>query len=245
VSTKSGELHPYWTLLTEAHHRLGDHRRELRAARRARELFPHHPHTVFLEVRALAALRRTSEVRALLADHLERVPQPASLLRYAGIELGAHGARAEGEALLRESLDWMLTHPDDDAAWRHFVAHGHYLLGEWHEVELLLRELAIEYPESVQVRGGLGLLAARQGQRAEALEAADWLAELDRPYLHGSNTYWRARIAALLGEPEATVRLLRQAWQEGWRVFDLLHNEPDFDAIRRHPDFREFVRPKG
>jgi tRNA A-37 threonylcarbamoyl transferase component Bud32/Flp pilus assembly protein TadD/TolB-like protein len=235
----------YWPALAEAHHRLGDHRRELRVARRARELFSDDPRTIQLEVRALVSLGRVREARSLVADHLDRVGQPASLLRQAGIELIAHGSRAEGEVLLRESLDWMITHPEDGAPSRRFVAHGHYLLGEWDEAEGLLRQLAAEHPESLSVQGGLGILAARRGNAPEAVRISHWLAELDRPYLRGSNTYWRARIAALLGEPEAAVRLLRQAWQEGWHVFELLHNEPDFDPIRNHPSFRELARPKG
>jgi hypothetical protein len=40
---------------------------------------------------------------------------------------------------------------------------------------------------------------------AEAARIATWLATLERPYLLGEHTYWRARIAALLDQREHAV----------------------------------------
>jgi tetratricopeptide (TPR) repeat protein/tRNA A-37 threonylcarbamoyl transferase component Bud32/TolB-like protein len=249
IEPERGELrgwYPYWQWFALAHHRLGDYRRELRVAQRALALYPNDPRTLTLEVRTLAARGRTAELRALLSEKDEEVSSPAALLRYAGLELIAHGSRDEGEALLRESLDWDLARPDESPSYRQRLAHSHYLLSEWDEAERLLRRLAAEAPDNLSVQGGLGLIAARRGDAAEALRISDWLAGLDRPYLHGDNTYWRARIASLLDEPEESVQLLRQAWREGafW-IWDAGHREPDFEPIRQHPAFREFIRPKG
>jgi hypothetical protein len=61
----------------------------------------------------------------------------------------------------------------------------------------------------------------------------------------GSNTYWRARIAALLGEREQAVALLRAAYAEGQKWWLPLHFEPDFDSLRDHHPFHELLRPKG
>jgi tetratricopeptide (TPR) repeat protein len=235
----------YWQDLADAHHRQGEHRKELRAARRARERLPSEPLTLRLEVSALAALSRTRELRALLTEHAEDMQYPALLLRLAGLELIAHGSHVEGEALLRESLDWELTRPRDEPGYHRFVAHGHYLVGELEEAERVLRQLAAEAPDNISVQGGLGLIAARQRDIAEARRISRWLAEQDRPYLYGTNTAWRAQIASRLGEPEEAVALLRQAWREGAFIWPWLHREPDFDPIRQHPAFREFIRPKG
>jgi hypothetical protein len=71
------------------------------------------------------------------------------------------------------------------------------------------------------------------------------LAGMDAPYLNGSNTHWRARIAALLGEPEEAVRLLQQSYAEGYFLWTQTHTEPDFATLREHPAFRALVRPKG
>jgi hypothetical protein len=96
-----------------------------------------------------------------------------------------------------------------------------------------------------EAEANLGVLAARRGDAAEAARISGWLTSVERPYLHGRNTYWRARIASLLGEPEDAVRLLRQAFAEGMEVWDVVHTEPDFDPLHDHPPFRELVRSKG
>lgn len=235
----------YWRDLGRAHHRLGEHRNELRVARRARELFPDEPQTVWREIRALAALRRQRALRALLSDQLQGHPGPAWLLRQAGIELMAHGAPAAGEALLRESLDRHIARPADNAGYRFFLAHGHALLGELEEAERLLRQLAVERPDLWEVEATLGTLAARRGDEREAARISDWLATVERPYLHGSNTYWRARIASLLGRHEEAVHLLRDAFDAGMEVWDPMHTEPDLAPLRDYPPFREFARPRG
>jgi hypothetical protein len=53
---------PYWSLLTDGYHLLGEHTEELQAARRARRQYPELMLTRALEIRALAALGRTREV---------------------------------------------------------------------------------------------------------------------------------------------------------------------------------------
>jgi tRNA A-37 threonylcarbamoyl transferase component Bud32/TolB-like protein/tetratricopeptide (TPR) repeat protein len=247
LDPERGELRgwfPYWATLAQAHHRLGQHRRELRALRRAGDLLPDHPGPVMLQVAALAGLGRTRAVHDLLAQHPD-AEYRASLLRAAGLELIAHGAQTEGEALLRESLDRALARPEDGSGFRRFLAHAHYLAGEWDAAEELLHQLNAEYPETISVHGGLGAIAARRGDRAGALRADRWLSELDRPYLHGANTYWRARIAALLGEREAAVRLLHEAWQEGAFLMENAHIEVDFTPLHDYPPYRVLIRPRG
>ena len=63
--------------------------------------------------------------------------------------------------------------------------------------------------------GRLGTLAARRGDLDEALRYSGLLENLDMPYLFGRHTLWRARIAALLGEKEHAMRLLKQALEQG------------------------------
>ncbi len=68
---------------------------------------------------------------------------------------------------------------------------------------------------------------------------------LDRPYLFGANTYWRARIAALLGERERAVSLLRDGFAQGRSYGAYLHAEYDLEPLRGYPPFEELLRPKG
>src|SRR6185503_15550433 len=84
----------YWRDLARAHHRLGEHRAELDVARRARQLFPDDAQPLAFEIRALAALGRERDLRAILLEQAPRLPAPSTLWRSAGVELLAHGSRA-------------------------------------------------------------------------------------------------------------------------------------------------------
>jgi hypothetical protein len=99
-------------------------------------------------------------------------------------------------------------------------------------------------PDEVDCRGFVGVLAARRGDRAAALAADRALATLHGPYVHGRHTYWRARIAALLGERERALALLREALQEG-QMYPALHGAADLAPLRDLPAFQELIRPKG
>ncbi|CAN5754260.1 hypothetical protein BH23GEM9_BH23GEM9_12110 [soil metagenome] len=235
----------YWRDLADAHHRLGEHRAELRVARRGRELFPADAGAIRTEIRALAALRRTRQLEELIEQHLEGDQAPALLLQYAGLELTAHGAVAAGEALLRRSVDLLKDMPLEDVGARLQLGVAHYVAGDWEEADPLLRSVAAERPQSIPLRGFLGVLAAHRGDTTAAAEAAAWLAAVDRPHLRGAHTYWRARIASLLGDQEQAVKLLEQAYREGAFLWRELHIEQDFAPLHGYPAFRDFVRPRG
>lgn len=242
----------YWQNLATAHHLLGHHRRELRVARRARELHPDNDNALRLELRALAAAGRVTEVRRAFDVHLAR-PGPGQLrsgilTRETALELRAHGHAAEAEELLGRSLDWYRVRPADlqvTVGMRRALVEAHYLAGAWEEARQSLTALAVERPDDIAVQGRLGTLAARQGNRAEAERILAWLGALERPYLLGENTYWRARIAALLGDRERAVAWLREAFAEGRSEWIDLHSDPDLESLHDDTAFRRLVRPKG
>jgi hypothetical protein len=74
------------------------------------------------------------------------------------------------------------------------------------------------------------------------------LAGSKRPYLFGTATYARARIAAALGEKAAAVDLLRVAWYQGRsltfddRENEDVHSDPEFDSLRSFYPFQALVR---
>jgi tetratricopeptide (TPR) repeat protein len=234
----------YWANLALAHHRLGEHRAELKVARRARELHPDDQGAVFLEIRALAALGRVRQLHRLL-DAAEDGPAAMNQMQLAGLELLAHGQAEHGMALLRRELDMLLADARDLPGIRFRRAQGHYRLGEWHEADLLLQDLAAEFPGSVAMQAMRGALAARRGDFAEAVRISEVIAAIDRPHLRGEPAYFRARIAALLGRNDEAVRLLQQAYREGFYLWIPLHSEPDFAGLRDDAAFRALARPRG
>ncbi|UCC74138.1 MAG: hypothetical protein JSV86_06145, partial [Gemmatimonadota bacterium] len=243
---------PYWSVLTAAHHVLGDHRRELEMARRGRRQYPDLLSTLSYEVEALAALGRVAELSERLDESFTLPPQsgwtPAGVMRRAAIELRAHGHPEAAREVLERAIAWYRARPSDEAATRgrrYGLARALYLAEQWGEAQSLFEGLAAERPESLNYKGYLGVLAARRGEREGALRIEAQLRRLDRPYLFGDHTYWRACIAALLGERERALSLLRDAFAQGVSYGAYLHAEYDLEPLRDHQPFQELLRPKG
>jgi hypothetical protein len=67
-----------------------------------------------------------------------------------------------------------------------------------------------------------------------------WLAS--RPE-NARAAYDRARLAALAGDRERAVALVRRAFELGLRYRMFLHLDPDFESLREYPPYRELIRP--
>jgi DNA-binding SARP family transcriptional activator/TolB-like protein len=246
-----GELRgwrPYWRELAWSHHALGEHRAELKAARRARKLYPDSPGMLLHEARALAALGRLHDVEDLVQERLaapsDGVPSPGLLMRTVGLELRAHGHEAAARQLLDRSADWYASRPPAlRESMRYGLAVSLYSAGRFDESEALFRQLALESPEQMRPMAYLGLLAARRGDRREAERVAAWLRDLDRPYLFGEHNWWRALIAARLDEHAQAVSLLREAVAQGVYHSPAFHTEIDLEPIRSDAAYRALTRP--
>ena len=243
---------PYWNKLTAAHHILGDHDRELGDARRGREQHPDSRSATRYELRALAALGRIDEVRSLL-DVLLGLPPSASWghayeAAVAGLEFRAHGHEEVAHEFFQLAMDRLRTHsPDDGQRINHQYNIGQllYLLERWGEARAVFLSLATQSPDDEDYVGYLGVVRARMGNDDEAWRISEELAAMDRPYLRGSNTSWRARIAAVLGDREGAVELLHQSFNEGYTYDIDLHRDIDLESLHDYAPFQEFLRPKG
>lgn len=108
-----------------------------------------------------------------------------------------------------------------------------------------VERLAARHPGEVDVLGRRGLLAAQRGERARARAISEELRRCSRPFLFGRHTYWRAAIAAWLGEDEGAVDLLRQAFGQGVEFSPSLHRAFELSPLAGHPGFAELLRPRG
>jgi len=125
-----------------------------------------------------------------------------------------------------------------------FSPEAFYVLGQWAEAKDLFEALHSEIPDSIDYLGYLGSLAVQMGKKEAALEICKTLEENKRPYQFGNPTYWRSRIAALLGDKEAAVNLLRQATKEGY-PYPNLHPCEDFESLADYPPYIKLMKPKG
>ncbi len=234
-----------WRFILEATalHALGENSRELEQVRRARTYFPGVMLLLACEVRALAAQRRTQEIHNLIDESLSMAGSPFSVMQMAVKELRAHGDSKSAQGIAERAVDWCKTH----GARQDRLATAHYLAGDWQEAYSQFQDLYEKNPGNISTLGSLAVSAARAGTKVEAMRIAAELQKIDRPYLLGQHYLWRARIAAVLGEHEQAIMLLRQAFADGCShgEFWWLHTDVDFESLRDDPAFQELVRPKG
>ena len=240
-----------------AYHLMGEHDAELRAARKGIRRFPDVPTAVATYGRALAAQGKGDEVRELIA----RLPgagtsQAARRWKIAldwSRELRAHGHTDDAQrvlAMLRTQLQQAPASPVTDR----YRATALQELGEHAAAYALWQRVHAADSASLEVRGNLGVAAARAGDTARARAMAASIATVREPYAHGRDAMWRARIAAALGDVEQAVMLVGEALAAGYpRFFDPaggpydepeLHADPALQPLGRHAAFRALLAPR-
>ena len=243
----------YYGHLSNAHHMLGEHSRELATARLARERFPDQIRVRQVEVRALAALGsskaldlRVSEALALPAGDGTR-GSAGRLLLVEAREARAHGYPALADTAFAQLLNWLDTRPtneDTSADTQRLRIDALRFTGKWDKARAVTDSQVTLHPNDPAYAGVLGVLAAQQGRREEADRIAAQLRGMRRPELYGEPTLWRARIAAQLGEKARAVALLRDAMAEGSRALASDDADPDLEPLRDFPGFRDLVAPR-
>jgi hypothetical protein len=256
----------YWRELTAARHALGDYGGELADASRLARDGGAPLAAGYIRARALAGAGRAAEALVAVgqADALppepglvagttgrmrpREVATPGWVLYQVATELAAHGAPAEGRAAAERALTWFARRadvgplpPEQRFVWAHTLA----LLGRPGAGRALLDTLVRADSTSVELRGALGALAAAAGDSATARRTATWLAAQPPRFPVGMPTFYRARIAALLGDSGHALDLL-EGLPHGAHPYDLvlLHNDPAFADLRSTPRFERLVRPR-
>lgn len=244
----------YYNWLNIANHWIGAHERELDAARRGRRQYPNNMATLRHELLALAALGRVREVNSGL-DEIPALPphglqKPGAVMRETALELRAHGYPDGSRAVLQRALAWLDSRPSEEQvteASRFDRLQTLYAMRRWEQARPIADQLANEYPNNVSYQGMLGALAAVRGDPETAVRADSVLATHQGAFVRGLPTYWRACIAAQLGERARAVTLLIQADAEGLNLFFIqsYHTDPSFERLTDYAPFQEFLRPKG
>jgi tetratricopeptide (TPR) repeat protein len=251
-ATYGTSWYAYWCI---AHYFLGNHKKELEVARRARNYFPDALGLMANEARALAALGRIEEVKKVVDESLLSRSSKGTAGRVmlaAARELRLRGYQGAFRDIAGRAVEWYRGRAAGQEAseeQRFELAVVLYIAEQWEEAGTLIEKLRSEKPDNIDYLGYGGALAARRGDKEEALRISEELKRIDRPYTFGTQTYWRARITALLGMKEEAVELLRQSFAQGKYYLDdrgvLIIQEADFDPLRDFAPFRELMKPKG
>jgi len=233
-------------------HLLEKHRRELQVIRRGREESPDFERLRRAEIAALIALGRVEEAMDTMEaalDGLRPDQTPSRFLDEAALECEVHGCPEMSPGLWERSLAWHETRPAEvlQTLGNKRVRSDRLLKLKRNEEALdLAREVAAAVPDSLDDLGTLGVALALVGNQEEALEVVRRLGDWEDPWVLGRNTFWRACIAANLGELEEAVGLLWQAEAEGaaFSSFDP-HRNTLFRPLRGSAAFEKYVEPRG
>ena len=243
---------PYWDHFAASYHLLGEHRKELEIAKLARKRFPDSFDPLNYEVRAFAALGKIGEVRMLIEESLPLskpgfpTGSPGATMRIAGEELRAHGYEDAAMRFFDQAIQWYRSRPVEelDSLFRGGYGLTLYYARRWDEAQSIFEGIAEVEPNNIWCQRYIGCIAARQGDREKALKASEWLKNLKQPYLRGQHTYYRACIAAILGDKDQAVTLLKEIFLQGFGYSTDFHSDFDFESLWDYPPFIELLKPK-
>jgi tetratricopeptide (TPR) repeat protein len=234
--------------LINALHGLGDYKQELKEIYRAQKIYP--DYFFSFEARALAALGRIDEVKEVIdrSFAITSRSNAAELVMFRGAyELRRQKhikAYKEITSRLIEWFEYRLSEQEETRSLLQDYADALYLAERWEEAHALYKKLSDKYPDNIVLKGSLGKAEARIGNNAAARRISEELKNINLPYMRGRNTFWRARIASVLGEKERAVTLLRQALSEGQSYSLWVFQDIDLEPLLDFKPYKELVRPK-
>ncbi len=242
----------FWESKTDAQHMIVRHDLELTSARAARRQYPANLCTLYYEAVALAALKRTTEAEQLLhlSADLQPLPcvTPGVLAREVALEMRVHGDSTGARRAIAWAVHWYELLPrSQQLAQRRDYAEALYAAERWSDAGRVLNDVCRETLSALDCLGLSGAIAARLGERAKAKQIAEQIAGLPYypPRLEGDALLLRSYIAAVLGEKELAVALLRQSMGKGIYYSSILHRQADLQLLRGYAAFDELLRPKG
>jgi len=239
---------PYWATLATAYHQLGDFKSELRAANHADSL--HHGELFQERLRATAASGDTTGVRRLIDSvatfSSDSVNTPGNWMYIAALELRAHQYHKAADTMLAHARIALTGLPPGQTrrSQRVDAAAAFLAMGQFDSAYARYVDLARDTTDIIS-RARVGVSAAGMHDTVTAKRILDELATVRIPYRKSEPTFWRAAIAAQLGDKALAVRLLRQSMQEGRGVGSDMHRRTEFQSLRGYPAFEEILRPKG
>ena len=248
----------HWGNLSVAYHQAGDFTNELRIARladstisRRPDAYPSGRNFLTQRLRVAAAVGDLAEVHRLI-DSVERASidtnnTPANRMLFAVVELRAHDHPEGTDDLLLRARKWLAARPAEESAHRwHLFATGDVLfsMGRLDSAKTLYARLVAGDSTAIPARGHLGATAARLHDTLTANRMASELENRKFPYASGSNTYWRAVIAASMEDKELAVSLLKRAFEQGYDIGFAAHRQEEFRSMRDYAPFKDLVQPK-
>lgn len=234
---------PYWNVRIGARHLLGQNRVALQEIEDALKAHPNDRFLPLQQLRLLVGVGRVDEAEAAAAALSTRADSKWDAVEpfvVVANEMAAHGHSAEARRVALRASKMPIG--ERAGRMRGPSARAYLLLaaGEIQQAHQVASRL-VRSDSSFSARGLYGLTAAGIGDTATAHRMSAAVAAGRPNYSHGSKTYWRAAIAAYLGEHQRAVSLLRQAVHEGHRMEIVTHASPTLLPLRNYEPFRQLI----
>ncbi len=255
----------YWGNLINAYHLLGRYGDELAATRRLDQ--PDDLSGIMDRAQALAGLERGSDALRVMDSSLTRPPEPdlsngmapnmdgrdeyrssaAWVILWTMRELDVHGSVGAARIAAVHGATWCDSrslHDRSTPEIRFFKALFLEESGAFDSALAIMRGLVVEDSSNVAFRGILAGLAAERGDSVTALRLDDWLAHRTSDEDSWGPSYYRARVATLLGRPTEAVALVRTSLELGaWPMW--IHIDPVLHRLAPRADYRALTFPRG
>ena len=226
-------------------HLLERYEDELAMLRKRRNEFPSRSDIAARAMRALGALGRREEALAYADTLLRGITDNVgsaftAMILDAALEFEAHHRdTSTALALAQRVIQWHQSRPPTlDRARLQQEGRAWLLAGNLDSAERAFRQSA-SMSRALGGPGHLAITLALKGDTTRARALADSIGAENRRWLFGANAYWRAAVLGALGDRDAAVRLLQQAYVAGTskanQHFALpvrsLRGYPPFDAL--------------
>ncbi len=243
-------------LVINAHHALGEFEEALEWADVGIDMFPDVGAFYTHKASALAAEGRIEAVHAVIEQCTRMQLRESSdnlgdVMVTVATELRAHGHLGESGLLAAEAADWYQQRAsgfdleDWDGNELRSYSYALRVAGRWDDAGALLGEIDGSGRRQIGVTGALGVVAARTGDHEQARRIFNDISKPATAADAPTQLYWRASIAAHLGEKERAIELLKEAYANGLRHRVWYHIDVDLQPLWDYPPFQELIEPKG
>ena len=245
----------FWLYYSRTLHAIGEYDKEYRISHRGLAIEPDGPGLRSIEIRALAGLGRSADVRERMLALMTLLEssgcaESGELYEHAALESQAHGDIAAAGIAMRSWIPLCqreLAEPADSLTPRRQLSLGKAL----YRADLLdsaqrvlarvSGRLADNAVGELQVHGRLGRIAARRGDRAGAeRQMRELLTHQGRVQHIAAMEY--AAIASLLGEQVLAFRVLESALTV--LPYAHFHRDPDYANLWSYPPFVALATPR-
>lgn len=244
-----------WTGYARILHQLGRHQEELEVVRNARRTATGGAIELReAEAAAFAAIDQPEAAKELAVE-IESVPAsglaPGRALARVALELRAHGHTDASFDVVDQAMTWLAGRPAavrDGPEGRELFGYLLYQKERWSEAASVWDSLPDPLADSsalARLLGERGCGAARLGDRPKAVALDQRLAQFTDLPVSQEATVYRAQIAAVLGDRDEAVELLKRAFTSGQPYGLWVHREMDLEALRGFGPYEQLVRPKG